>query len=192
MNSIKRIVVIVSGIALMTACQDIPTSPLSRTPSQSVGRVAIIPDPGLVTFNSGSCSLTDASNGAVSCSWNLSNPDENTLNFFAEALLIASYDCVNPKNGRIASSQTREVGTAYGQSGVSSASLTGTDVALPLPALPSGYTGSQKKLNACNGNTVVQNLTWSLDYWDFAVAAVGGTLRQSCYGSDDRFGCFTN
>lgn len=191
MNSIKRIVVMASGIAFMTACQDSPTAPLTRTPSLSVGRLAIVPDPSLVTYNSALCSLTDASTGAVSCSWDIGNPDANTLNFFAEALLQASYDCVNPKNGRVASSQVREIETLRGESGVSSSSLTGTNVALPLPNLPTDYTGSMKKLNACSGNSVVRNLTWSLEYWDVTVAALGGTLRQSCFGSDNRFGCFT-
>lgn len=191
MTSFKRVLVMLTGLGFITGCQDSPTGPGSVTSMPAMARVVITPDPSLVTYNFASCTLIDASTGAVSCSWDIGNPDENTLNFFAEALLQASYDCVNPKNGRVASSQVREIETLRGESGVSSSSLTGTNVALPLPNLPTDYTGSMKKLNACSGNSVVRNLTWSLEYWDVTVAALGGTLRQSCFGSDNRFGCFT-
>lgn len=191
MTNLHRSLVILSGILFVTACQDSPTAPTDLTPSLPAPRFAIVPDPTLVTFNSASCSLTDASTGAVSCSWDISNPNEVNLNLFTEAILEASYDCVNPHNGRIASSQVREL-LAIRPAFDSAASITGSNVALPLPVLPTFYEGSQKKLNACKGNTVVQGLTWRLAYWDVLVASTEGTTaRQSCFGSDDRFGCFT-
>lgn len=191
MTSFKRVLVMLTGLGFITACQDSPTGPESVTATPSMARLAMTPDPSLVTYNSASCTLTSASTGAVTCSWDISNPAQTSLNLWTEALLQASYDCVNPKNGRVASSEVRDVWTARPESGVSSPSLTGSNVALPIPVLVNDYTGSMKKLNACRGNTVVQNLTWSLDYWDVAVAAIGGTVRESCFGSDNRYGCFT-
>lgn len=191
MTKLQRGLIILTGIAFMTACQESPTAPDNFMPVPSTLRPSITPDPTLVTFNSASCTLASASTGAVQCSWDISNPAANNLNFSVEALLDASYDCVNPKSGRVASSQVRQIGTIIQQSGVSSTSLTGSNVALPLPLLPTDFAGQMKKLNACKGNTVVDNLTWSLNYWDVAVSAIGGTLRQSCFASDNRDGCFT-
>ena len=192
MTSLQRCFIMLSGLALITACQDVPTSPSELVPAPSAPRMAITPDPTLVTFNSASCTLISSSTGSVHCSWDISNPAENNLNLAVQASLQASYDCVNPHNGRIASSEVRDLGTIYQQSGVSSTSLTGTDVALPLPFLPTDYQGSMKKLNACKGNGVVENLTWSLTYWEVSVSAIGGTLRQSCFALDNRNGCYTS
>ena len=190
-TSFKRVLVMLTGLGSSPACQDSPAGPESDYGAADGTSPAITPVPSLVTFNSASCTLTSASTGAVSCSWDISNPAQTSLNLWTEALLQASYDCVNPKNGRIASSEVREIWTARPESGISSPSITGSNVALPLPALVNDYQGSMKKLNACRGNTVVQNLAWSLEYWDVAVAAIGGTLRESCFGSDNRYGCFT-
>jgi hypothetical protein len=191
MTNLQRSLVILSGILFATGCQDSPTAPTNFASPHSALGIAIAPDPTLVTFNSASCTLTDASTGAVSCSWDISNPNQTHLNLFTEAILEASYDCVNPHNGRIASSQVRDL-LAIRPTADSVASITGSNVALPLPVLPTFYEGSQKKLNACKGNTVVQDLTWRLAYWDVLVASTEGTAaRQSCFGSDNRFGCFT-
>jgi hypothetical protein len=192
MTKLQRGLIMLSGIAFMTACQDSPTAPDNFMPPPSTLRPTITPDPTLVTFNSASCTLVSSAIGSVHCSWDISNPSANTVNLAVQVSLQASYDCIHPKTGRIATSEVRDLGTLYQESGVSSTSLTGTDVALSLPFLPTDYRGSMKKLNACKGNEVVQNLTWSMTYWEVTVTAIGGTLRQSCFAFDNRNGCYTS
>jgi hypothetical protein len=155
-------------------------------------RFTLVADPTLVTFNSASCSLSSAATGAVSCSWNIDNPALNPLNLWAEAFVNVDYECVNPKNGRVASTEQRQLRTLKQYFGLSDASLTGADESLPAPQLMNDYTGKMKKMNACSGNTVPQNLSWSLAYWDVSVVTTTGTLRMSCFASDNSNGCFTN
>jgi hypothetical protein len=190
MIGIRRAVLLLATSGLLTACQDSPTG--LRRSEEAAPRLLIVPDPTLVTFNSASCTLTSASAGFVACSWNISNPAETLLNLNVQAILTASYDCVNPHNGRIASSELRDLSTLVQQFSVSSATLTGTDVSLPPTFLPTENTGKFKKENACKGNQVVQNLSYSIAYWSVSVITVGGTLRQSCFASDNRDGCFTS
>jgi hypothetical protein len=189
MSSLSRVCALAIGMCVMSACQDSPTAPDLQSAS-TIG-IAIVPDPTLVTFNSASCAITNAAIGASSCSYNISNPAQNTLILSVEVLLTASYQCVNPHSGRIASTQTRELESIVQQFGLSAATLTGTNIALPPPFLPTDLTGKQKKENACRGNGVVHNLSYSIEYWDVSVVTVTGTLRASCFGSDDRFGCLT-
>lgn len=180
------------GVAgAIAACSDAPTSPAQLDGPRSLVQISVTPDPTLVTFNSASCSLTNASTGAVSCSWNISNPALNSLNLWAQAVLSVTYDCVNPHNGRVASTEQRDLETLQQYFGVSDASLTGSNVALPLTLLPTDFTGNQKKLNACKGNGVPMSITYSLAYWDVSVITVTGAQRFSCFGSDNRLGCFT-
>jgi hypothetical protein len=187
--SVSRVCAFLLGVAVITACQDSPTEP-QLTRSATID-IAIDPDPTLVTFNSASCSLTNASTGAVSCSWNISNPAQHSLNLWTQAVLTATYNCVNPHNGRIASTEVRELETIQQSFGVSAPTLSGSNVALPLPFLPTDLTGRQKKENACKGNGVVVALSYALSYWDASVITTSGTLRFSCFASDDRLGCFT-
>ena len=189
MVSSRRAAMVLCTMIFAGACQDSPTAPASRASDVSF---LIVPDPTLVTFNSASCTLTNATAGFVSCSWNISNPAETVLNLSVQAILTASYDCVNPNNGRIASSEQRELSTLTQQSGASAPTLTGTNVALPPTFLPTDNRGKLKKENACKGNQEVQSLSYSLTYWSVSVIAVGGTLRQSCFASDNREGCFTS
>jgi hypothetical protein len=189
--SIKHALAAVLGASLITACSEPPTGP-HNTASFAEPRLLLAPDAGLVTFNSASCTLTDSSTGASSCSWNISNPAETQLNLSVQAVLRVSYDCVNPKNGRVASSEQRDLGTLKQYSGVSDPSLAGSNEAMPLPFLPTENTGSAKKQNACRGSTVPQSLTWQLEYWSVSVVTVSGSLRMSCFASDNRNGCFTS
>ena len=191
MKKLHRAMLATSAIVLTAACQDSITGPRSDATATAAPSFALTFDPDLVTYNSASCSLQSSANGAVACSWDVSNPNETSLVYWVQATLQVSYDCVNPKSGRIASSQIREAWTGVSQSGVSSPSLTGSGVSLPLPFLPTGYTGPMKKENACKGNTVATNLVWSLDYWEVLVSATEGTPRNSCYASDNRKGCLT-
>lgn len=188
--SVKRVMAALLGAILISACHDSPTAPRAES-VLSAPRLLLLPDAGLVTYNSASCSLSNAATGATSCSWDISNPAETPLNLSVQAVLRASYDCVSPRNGRVASSEQRDVGTLVQFSGVSDASLAGSNVSLPLPFLATDYTGKAKKLNACSGNNVPQSLTYSLDYWNVSVVTVSGTLRMNCYASDNRNGCFT-
>jgi hypothetical protein len=185
-----RALMIWCTMMLAAACTDSPAAPASSI-STDVSFV-IVPDPTLVTFNSASCTLTSASAGFVSCSWNISNPAETVLNLNVQAILTALYDCVNPHNGRIASSEQRNLSTLVQQFSVSSATLTGTNVPLPPTFLPTNLTGKFKKENACKGNQVVQSLSYSLEYWSVSVITVGTAIRQSCFASDNREGCFTS
>jgi hypothetical protein len=185
----RRGVMILSTIFLIGACQDSPTAP--RSSALPDASFLIVPDRTLVTFNSASCAITNASAGFSSCSWNISNPAETVLNLSVQVILTATYDCVNPHNGRIASTEQRDLPTLRQYFSVSDATLTGTNVALPPPFLPTENTGKFKKENACKGNQVVQSLTYSIEYWSVSVITVGGTLRQSCVASDNREGCFT-
>ena len=185
----RRAVMILSTIFLIGACQDSPTAPgSSALPDVSF---LIVPDPTLVTFNSASCAITNASAGFSSCSWNISNPAQNSLNFWAQAILTATYNCVNPHNGRIASTEQREFETLRQEFGVSTPTLAGSNVALPLTFLPRDLTGRMKKENACKGNGVVVALSYELEYWDVSVITTSGTQRFSCFASDDRLGCLT-
>jgi hypothetical protein len=190
MMYVKRVLIVLSAAIVVTACQDSPTAPASPAPSDV--SFLIVPDPTLVTFNSASCTLTNASAGFVSCSWNISNPAATLLNLNVQAILTASYDCVNPHNGRIQSSEQRELPTLRQFFSVASTTITGDNIALPPTFLPTDNTGRFKKENACKGNQVVQSLIYSLTYWQISVITVGGTLRQSCIASDNREGCFTS
>jgi hypothetical protein len=189
--SINRAVAALAAICALTACQDSPAGPNSA-PDLKGPSFVITPDPTLATFNSASCSLTSSATGAISCSWNISNPNETHLITSAEALLTASYDCVNPKNGRVASSQDRPLRTADQYPVDSATSLTGSNVAVAPPLLPTDYTGKMKKQNACSDHQLVQGLSWSLDYWQISVVTVmGTTARMNCFASDNRNGCQT-
>jgi len=176
---------------LALACSDSPTSPTEVRGPQYLIDISAIVDPTLVTFNSASCSLTNAGAGIVTCSWNISNAAENSLNMWAQTVLTATYDCVNPNNGRIASSEQRSLETLIQFFGQTSATLTGTNVALPAPFLPTGLKGQEHKQNACKGNAVPMGIHYSLAYWDVSVITTGAPQRFSCFGSDDRLGCLT-
>jgi hypothetical protein len=189
MISIRRAVAPLVAVGLTIACSEAPTAPQADLRLSHVIIQAV--DPTLVTFNSASCTLASASTGQVSCSWNISNPDANVMNLWAEGILVVNYQCVNPKNGRIASSEQREISTLQQFFSVSATSLTGSNSLLPLPNLPNDLRGKQNRENACRGNGEPQGMTWRLDYWDVSVITVGGIQRFSCAASDNRNGCFT-
>ncbi len=190
MIHLRRTLAGLTMLGALSACSDSPTSPELPGP-RSLITISVTPDPTLVTFNSASCSVTNASTGAVSCSWNISNTGLNSLNLWAQAVLRVSYNCVNPNNGRIHSSEQRDLETLQQYFGVSDATLVGSNVALPPPFLPTDLTGNQKKQNACKGNNVPMQITYSLAYWDVSVITVTGQQRFSCFASDNRLGCFT-
>lgn len=191
MTSLRCSLVAVSLIGFVSGCGEPPSAPQNLAAPRPIIDIAVAPDPTLVTFNSASCAVTNATLGAVSCSWNISNPAQHSLNLWAQAILTATYNCVNPHNGRIASTEQRPLETLQQYFGVSSATLSGTNVALPLPFLPTDYRGQLKKQNACKGNGVVVALSYSLEYWDVSVITTAGTLRFSCFASDNRLSCFT-
>ena len=193
MSQLRSTLTLLAFVVSSSACTDTPTSPEPEnllTPSSLIS-IAVTPDPTLVTFNSASCTLTNSFTGAVNCSWNISNPALNSLNMWAQVVLTVSYDCVNPHNGRIASSEQRDIETFRQFFGVSDATLTGTNVPLPQALLPTNLRGQDKKLNACKGNGVPVSLVYALTYWDVSVITTSGTQRFSCFASDNRLGCFT-
>jgi hypothetical protein len=174
-----------------TACSDAPTSPENALAPRSLITISVTPDPTLVSFGLTTCALTNSASGAVSCSWNINNPGLHVLNLWAQAVLTVNYDCVNPKNGRIASSEQRDLETLVQFSGVSDALLVGSNVALPATFLPTDLKGQDHKLNACKGQNVPMSKVYSLTYWDVSVITTSGQQRFSCFGSDNRLGCFT-
>ena len=191
MIRLGRIVAPAVFAALALACSESPTSPAEIRGPQNLIDISAIVDPTLVTFNSASCSLTNAGAGIVSCSWNISNPAQNSLNMWAQTVLTASYSCVNPNNGRVASTEQRDFETLIQFFGQTSATLTGTNVALPVPFLPTGLKGQEHKQNACKGNAVPMGIQFSLTYWDVSVITTSLPQRFSCFGSDSRLGCLT-
>ena len=174
----------------VAACSDAPTSPREITASSLIA-IAVTPDPTLVTFNVASCALTNVSAGIVTCSWDITNSAANSLNLWAQAILTVNYNCVNPNNGHIASSETRDLETLVQLFGQTSTSLTGTNVVLPATFLPTGLKGKLHKDNACKGNGVPMGIQYTLTYWDVSVITTSGTQRFSCFASDNRLGCFT-
>lgn len=191
MSQLRRALTLLAFVVSSTACSDTPTSPDNLSTPSSLIAISVTPDPTLVTFNSASCTLTNAAAGLVSCSWNISNPGLNSLNQWAQAILTVSYDCVNPHNGHIASSEQRELETLVQRFGQTGATLTGTNVALPATFLPTNLKGQDHKQNACKGNGVPMSLSYALTYWDVSVITTTGTQRFSCFASDNRLGCFT-
>jgi hypothetical protein len=192
MSQLRRTLTLLAFVVSSSACSDTPpTSPQNVLAPSPLIEIAVTPDPTLVTFNAASCTLTNSFTGALSCNWNISNPSLNSLNLWAQAILTVNYDCVNPHNGRIASSEQRDLETIRQFFGVSSATLTGTNVALPQALLPTNLRGQDKKLNACKGNGVPMSLVYSLTYWDVSVITTSGTQRFSCFASDNRLGCLT-
>jgi hypothetical protein len=192
MRTLRRTIALAIAGLTFTACEN-STAPENTTPAIALFTgIGAAVDPTLVTFNSASCTLNSSSTGSTSCSWNISNTAELTLNLFAEALLDVTYDCVNARNGRVHSTEMTQIRTFKQYSGVNSATLTQSNDALPIPVLPTDFSGSMKKENACKGNSVPQNASWSLNYWDVSVITTSGTQRMHCFASDNRNGCFTS
>lgn len=191
MNPTRKCIAAVMFALVAAACSDAPTSPGNALTPSSLISISVTPDPTLVTFNSASCALTNTAAGIVTCNWNITNAAANSLNLWAQAILTVNYDCVNPNNGRVASSETRDLETLFQLFGQSSTSLTGTNVVLPATFLPTGLKGKEHKDNACKGNGVPMSIQYSLTYWDVSVITTTGTQRFSCFGSDNRLGCFT-
>ena len=191
MSQLRRTLTLLAFVVSSSACSDTPTSPETFVSPSSLISIAVTPDPTLVTFKSASCTLNNSSTGAVTCSWNISNSALNSLNMWAQVILTVSYDCVNPHNGRIASSEQRDIETFRQFFGVSDATLTGTNIPLPQALLPTNLRGKDKKLNACKGNGEPTSLVYSLTYWDVSVVTTSGSQRFSCFASDNRLGCFT-
>jgi hypothetical protein len=192
MSPIRISLVTTALLTLLGACTDPPTAPGRDFAPRALVGISVVPDPTLVTFNSASCSLASALIGTANCSWNISNPDANTLNLAAEIDLTATYNCVNPHNSRIASAEQRELSTLIQQFSVSATTLLGSNVPIPPPFLPVNNTGKFKKENACKGNQIVQGLSYQISYWRISVITVGGVQRVGCFASDNREGCFTS
>src|ERR1044071_2195963 len=107
----RKCIAAVMFALVAAACSDAPTSPGNALTPSSLISISATPDPTLVTFNSASCALTNAAAGIVTCNWNITNAAANSLNLWAQAILTVNYDCVNPNNGRVASSETRDLET---------------------------------------------------------------------------------
>ena len=189
MMQLRRTLSVLAIAGAINACSDSPSGPVAGP--QSIISIAVPPDPTLVTFNSATCALTNSALGSVTCSWNISNPGLFALNNWAQAILTVSYNCVNPHNGRVQSSQTRDLETLIQFFGVPDATLVRTNVVLPPPFLPTDFTGQDHKKNACKGNGVPMSIQYSLTYWDVSVITTTGAQRFSCFASDNRLGCFT-
>lgn len=197
----RSILFLTATAGVLTACDSVPTAPENVTARDRGIAMTISTDPAfdpaLVSYNSASCTLQDASTGSVACSYDLGNPTGQSRDIYPGAYLRVSYDCVNPKNGRIASSASIEQSVYTWRLAVTETSISATDDPLPAPYIPANnYTGKDKKYNACKGSNVVSVTDISMLYWEIWIdnwysGQPGADYRWSCYASDDRFGCVT-
>jgi hypothetical protein len=181
---------------MLAACSESPTNPDPET--SSAGRPSLsVTLPGTnVTINSAACSLVSSSTGGVKCSYDVSNPDGLLMNIYPQAVLQVDYQCVNPSTGKIMSSSTMNRWTWGYHEGLTATSYTATDEALTNPALPSNYTRSNKKYNACKGKQTPVPTHYALAYWEVGVdnyysGQPNADYRYVCLASQNWYGCAT-
>jgi len=172
------------AVVLLAACSEPPTDPTTTNTPQSPSFVTTA-IPG-VEFNSASCTLVNSTTGEVRCSWDITNANGTSLDYFPEAYLTITYNCLNTHTGQIRSSGTTNQWASLSYFDVTTTSITGANLQLSTALPPSGYTGSSKKLNACKGNQQAQTTGYTMPYWEVYIY---GPAETACLGSDNRFGC---
>jgi hypothetical protein len=187
-------------VALFTGCQDFSARSVGPTlrfaPKSTISTEPDF-DATMVTYNSVACTSGPYS-ATASCSYDLSNPTLGLRNVSLIAYMDdITYDCVNPKTGKVASSGFAPYGTAVGPFfTTTAATISGANSLLGPPDLPNSYTGKDKKRNACAGTNVVRITDGTMSYWriyvhNYVEGQDRGDFRWSCYASDDHEGCFT-
>jgi hypothetical protein len=193
-----RFATVAAAVFAVAACQEAPTAPQSLAFEPNSARKTHWSDHDntIVTFNSASCTLVNAATGSVQCSWDISN-GPNPFNVYPEALLDVTYNCVNPSNGRIASTSNRERWVwSNGVEGITTGTSVETNHQLNPPNIWNSYTGKDKKFNACKGSQVVSITNTSMLYWDLYVdnwydGQPWADYRYGCFASDARYECLT-
>src|ERR671910_2490579 len=119
---------------LLASCSEGLTEPAATNIPQSPSLAVATSIPG-VAFNSASCTLANSTTGEVRCSWDITNADGTSLDYFPEAFLTITYNCVNPHTGQIRSSGTTNQWASLSYFDVTTTSITGTNLQLST-ALP--------------------------------------------------------
>jgi hypothetical protein len=180
-----RSVVLSSALTmLVAACSEVPTDPAATNIPQSPSLAVATSITG-VTFNSASCTLANSTTGEVRCSWDITNTSGKSLDYFPEAQMAISYNCLDSK-GQIRKSGTGTAWSYLEYLNVTSTSVVGTNQQLPTAALYNSRTRSNKKYNPCKTNQQLQITAYAMQYWDIYVEVEG---FWACLGSDDRYGC---
>jgi hypothetical protein len=180
-----RTVVLSSALTiLLAACSEVPTDPAATDIPQSPSLAVATSIPG-VTINSASCTLANSTTGEVRCSWDITNANGTSLNYWADSYMRITYNCLN-NTGQIRSSGTANVWSSLSHFAVTATSITGTNQQLPTARPSNTSTGSSKKYNVCKSGQQLQITGYALQYWDIYIDT--GNL-WACLGSDDQFGC---
>jgi hypothetical protein len=180
-----RSVVLSSALMmLLAACSEVPTDPAETNIPQSPSLAVATSIPG-VTFNSASCTLASSTTGEVRCSWDITNANGTGLEYWVQAYMSITYNCLN-STGQIRSSGTTKQWSSLEFHGVTSTSITGTNQQLVTAVPNNTYTGNTKRYNACKGGQQLQITGYAMQYWHVWVEGAG---ESECLGSDGSFGC---
>ena len=180
-----RSVVLSSALTmLLAACSEVPTDPTVASIPQSPSMVATS-IPGL-SFNSGSCTLANSTTGEVRCSWDITNANGTSLEYWANASMAITYNCLDSR-GQIRSSGATSRWSYLYYPNVTSTSIVGTNQQLPTPLPYNGGTGSGKRYNACKSGQQPQITGSTMQYWEVYISTLAG---DTCLASDNRKGCF--
>src|SRR5215212_1854667 len=79
---------------LLASCSEAPTSPAATNIPQSPSLAVPTPMPG-VAFNSASCTLANSTTGEVRCSWDITNANGTSLDYWPGANVSITYNCLN-------------------------------------------------------------------------------------------------
>ncbi len=169
---------------ILAACSEAPTDPTGTYVPQSPSLAVATSITG-VTFNSASCTLANSTTGEVRCSWDITNTSGKSLDYFPEAQMAISYNCLDTK-GQIRSSGTANVWSWLEYLNVTSTSIVGTNQQLPTATVNNSRTRSSKKYNPCKTSQQLQITGYAMQYWDIWVEVEG---FSACLGSDDRYRC---
>jgi len=186
---------------LLTACSESSTAPEISTPENGTAAPAA-PSfsatlPGTSTvINSASCNLVNATSGEVRCSWDISNPEQISLELIPGSLMDIAYDCVSPSTGKVQSSGINRRWNVYADYEVTDVSIIGTNVKLGTAVPPNSYTRKMTKSNTCKGKQTLVIKSYSMVYWDVFIdnwysGQPDADYKYACLGSDDRYGCET-
>jgi hypothetical protein len=181
-----RITTVVLSSALtifLAGCSEAPTGPPATNIPHSPSLVATSITG--VSFNSASCTLVSSTTGEVRCSWDITNANGTSLDYWADAYMSITYNCLN-NTGQIRSSGTANVWTYLAYTSVTSTSITGANQQLPTARPSNTGTGSSKKYNVCKGGQQLQITGYAMQYWDIYIET---PTERACLGSDDRYGC---
>ena len=168
---------------LLAACSEGPTDPTATNIPESPSLVAT--SIAGVTFNSASCTLANSTTGEVRCSWDITNTSGKSLDYWPEAQMAITYNCLDSR-GQIRSSGTANAWSSLGYVDVTSTSITGTNQQLSTAVPYNTGTASYKKYNACRGGQQLKITGYTMLYWDVWLEVEG---RSACLGSDNRNNC---